>query len=110
MVCFEDGKITGTEVKGKGVEATDTHPLPWGKGWVRWVCDLSQRCRASVARPVTGLVEALTVHRYPAFLFVDILEEHRKSDEEGYADQIFDTLDVGIEINHGVQWFHHPGG
>jgi hypothetical protein len=27
MVCFEDGKITGTEVKGKGIEATDT-PTP----------------------------------------------------------------------------------
>ncbi len=52
----------------------------------------------------------LLAHRHRSLLLVDVLEEDRKGDEEGDADQVFNTLDVRVIVDQGVQGFHHAGG
>ena len=45
-----------------------------------------------------------------SLLFADVPVKSWKGDKKDYADQVFNTLDVGVEVNECVQRFNHATG
>ncbi len=49
-------------------------------------------------------------HSDRCLLLIDILEEYGECDKEGNTDDIFNSFDVGVKINQGVNGSDHAAG